>query len=536
MTRSLRQLLRVVPGVLLCAAPAAIQAAGGTISGTVRSTKTGEPLKSVQVSLSLASDSGTAPLNATTGPAGEFLYTELLAGQYRLSFRKSGYRKLPASAEIVSVTEDADVPGLDIGLVPAAVISGRVVDAEREPVPDAQVRVYALLHRADRVILSPVARAQADDLGEYRLYNLAGGKYIVSASPPRLGTPAGEFYAGVADVYYPNTVSPTQSTPLHLRWGQELTDIGLELPDEPTYSVSGVVFDSGSGSGCFDCVMQMARLDGGLVQMLSKQSRISGEGVFLVTGLSAGTYKLAVRQAGDRSSVGQSVVEVHDRDLDDVVLTAGLGRAVAGKIVFEEEAAVEPSEEMTVSLFPLNAVAWPLPRTKARQDFTFSFPAVPAEVYRLEVKPLPPGAYLQTLRLGGQPLPAPELAVPEDAPVIGVQVVIAFDAATVSGQVKPRRSSSSGEAGPIEARVALIPKPNQRGYLRTRTVQTARDGGFSFASVVPGAYTLYALPTMSSAQLMDPAVQASLRSYSRQLDLGPSESATVELPLGPDSE
>ena len=519
--------------MLLCAAPAAIQAAGGTISGTVRSTKTGEPLKSVQVSLSFASDSGTAPLHATTGPAGEFLYTELPAGQYRLQFRKSGYRKFPAAAEIVSVTDDEDVPALDVGLVPAAVISGRVVDAEREPVPDARVHAYALRHRGDRVILSPVARAQADDLGEYRLYNLAAGKYVISASPPRLGTPAGEFYAGVADTYYPSAVSPAQSTPLNVQWGQELTGIGLELPDEPTYSVSGVVFDSGTGGGCFDCVMQIARLDGGLVQMLSKQSRISAEGVFLVSGFSAGTYKLAVRQAGDRRSVGQSVVEVNDRNLDDVVLTAGLGRAVAGKIVFEEQAAVEPSEEMTVSLFPLNAVAWPLPRTEAQQDFTFSFPAVPAEVYRLEVKPLPPGAYLKTLRLGGQPLPSPELTVPENAPVTGVQAVIAFDAATVSGQVKPRRSGR-GEPGPIEARVALIPKPNQGGYVRAQTVQTTPDGGFSFLSVVPGAYTLYALPAMSSAQLMDPAVQASLRSYSRQVDLEPSESATVELPLGPD--
>ena len=197
---------------------------------------------------------------------------------------------------------------------------------------------------------------------------------------------------------------------------------------------------------------------------------------------------------------------------------------------------MEPSEEMTVSLFPLNAVAWPLPRTKAQQDLTFVFPAAPGEVYRLEVQPLPPGAYLKTLRLGGQPLPAPELTVREDAPLTGVQAVIAFDAATVSGQVKPRRSGSRGEPGPIEARVALIPKPNQGGYVRASTVETAPDGSFVFTTVVPGAYTLYALPAMSSAQLMDPAVQASLRSYSRQVDLEPSESATVELPLGPDPQ
>ena len=206
-----RKLLAIAPGlVFVCGVPAAIEAADSAIGGAVRSTKTGEPLKSVQVSLSLTSASGTSPVRATTGPAGEFLFTQLPPGNYRLQFRKSGYRKVPARAEVVSLTVDEKVTDLDVSLVPTAVISGRVVDFEREPVPDARVRAYAMLHRGERVILSPVARARADDLGEYRLYNLVGGKYIVSASPPRLGTPGGEFYAGVADVYYPNAVSPSQ--------------------------------------------------------------------------------------------------------------------------------------------------------------------------------------------------------------------------------------------------------------------------------------------------------------------------------------
>ena len=78
---------------------------------------------------------------------------------------------------------DEKVTNLDVGLVAAGVISGRVVDFEREPVPDARVRAYALLHRRKQVILSLVARAQADDLGEYRLYNLAGGN--TSSRRPR---------------------------------------------------------------------------------------------------------------------------------------------------------------------------------------------------------------------------------------------------------------------------------------------------------------------------------------------------------------
>ena len=161
--------------------------------------------------------------------------------------------------------------------------------------------------------------------------------------------------------------------------------------------------------------------------------------------------------------------------------------------------------------------------------------SVSAESYRFEVLDLPPGAYLKALRVGGQRLPRPELTVPEDFPLTGVQAVIAFDAATVTGQVKPRRSGGGSE-GPVEARVALIPKANRGGYVTAKAVETTREGSFSFASVVPGAYTLYAMPSMSAAQVMDPAVQSALRSYARAVALEPEGSITVELPLAPDPE
>ncbi len=518
-----------------CSAQPVLDNPDGAIGGAVRSTKTGEPLKSVQVSLELAAESQTSSLRATTGPAGEFLFSGLPAGKYFLRFRKTGYRKVPARAHVISLAADGKIQGLNFGLAPAAVITGRVADFDGEPVPDTLVRAYSLHHRGESVLLSPAARAQADDLGEYRLYNLAGGKYIVSVSAPRPGTPAGEFYAGVADVYYPNAVFLSQSTPLRVRWGQELADIDLELQDEPTYWVAGAVFDGATGDGCFDCTMRIARLDGGLIQTLPKQGQVFADGAFLVRGLSAGTYKLSVRQAGDRRVVGQRVVQVTDRNLDNVVLIAGLGRAVSGKIVFEERVGEGPGGGIDVSLFALSAAAWPIPKANTKKDSTFLLEAVPAETYRLAVQPLPPGTYLKALRVGGQRLPRPELTVPEDSPLAGVQVVLAFDAATVTGQVRPRQSSSR-EEGSVEARVALVPKPSQGGYATAKEVEATPDGSFSFYSVVPGAYTLYALPSMSAAQVMDPAVQSALRPYERAVDLEPEESVTVELRLAPDPE
>ena len=197
--------------------------------------------------------------------------------------------------------------------------------------------------------------------------------------------------------------------------------------------------------------------------------------------------------------VSQRLVTLTDSNLEDVGLVGGRDPPVSGGIMLED--APEGVEATNWTAYASSTVlpqSWPDAEGEIEEDLRFRMGSVSAETYRFEVLDLPPGAYLKALRVSGRRLPRPELTVPEDSPLTGVQAVIAFDAATVAGQVKPRRSGGSSE-GPIEARVTLVPKANQSGYVTAHSVDTAQDGSFRFASVVPGAYTLYALPSMSSA-------------------------------------
>ena len=177
--------------------------------------------------------------------------------------------------------------------------------------------------------------------------------------------------------------------------------------------------------------------------------------------------------------------------------------------------------------------SWPDRESDIDERMEFGFDDVPASAYRFEVLDLPPGTYLKALRVGGQKLPRPILILTEDAPLSGVRAEIAFDAAAVGGRVRPPRTTG-GKAGPIEARVTMIAKTGPQGYAAARSVETASDGSFHFDSVPPGAYVLYALPLMSSAQIFDPAVQAPLRPFSKTVDLEAEQSATVELRLAPE--
>ena len=405
-----------------------------------------------------------------------------------------------------------------------------------EPVPEAQVRAYLLLHQETGVKLSLAGKAKSNDLGEYRIYGLPAGKYLAEVWPPREGTPAGEYYAATAAAFYPNAPAPAQALPVKVRWGGELTGIDLELSESVTYSVSGTVGNATTGGPCFHCVVSAIRIDSSFLVSLPNTARVSSNGFFTLRGLSPGDYKIIARRVA-ADEVSQRLVTLTDSNVEDVGLVAGRAQPVSGEIMLVEDPpdGVEAAKWTAYASSTVLPESWPDAKGQIGEDLRFRMESVSAETYRFEVLDLPPGAYLKALRVGGQRLPRPELTVAEDFPLAGVQALIAFDAATVSGQVRPRRPGGGSE-GPIEARVALIPKANRGGYVTAKAVEPRPDGSFSFASVVPGAYTLYAMPSMSAAQVMDPAVQSALRSYARAVALEPEGTVTVELPLAPDPE
>ena len=530
---------RLLPFVLAaCVMWAAHGADGepkGRIAGSVRSTTTGEPLRSALISLHLSSARRGFSRTTTSGPQGDFVFLGLLAGRYSLTVRKSGYRTLSGSAARLTLRDKQQMSDVVFQLWPQGAISGRVVDSEGEPVPEAQVRAYVLLHQETGVRLSLVGKAKSNDLGEYRIYDLPAGKYLAEVWPPREGTPAGEYYAATAGTFYPNTPAPAQALPVKVRWGQELSGIDLELSESATYSVAGTVGDAKRGGPCFHCGVRAVRIDSGFFVSLPNTTSASSNGFFTLRGLSPGDYKIIARRTA-ADEVSQRLVTLTDSNLEDVGLVAGRAQPVSGEIMLED-----PPEGVDVTrwtAYVSSAVlpeSWPDAKGQIGENLRFHLESVSAETYRFEVLDLPPGAYLKALRVGGQRLPRPELTVAEDFPLAGVQALIAFDAATVTGQVRLRRPGDGSE-GPVEARVALIPKANRGGYITAKEVETRPDGGFSFASVVPGAYMLYAMPSMSAAQAMDPAVQSALRSYARAVALEPGGTITVELPLAPDPE
>ncbi len=139
-------------------APGSVKAEGFcSIEGRVISTTTGGILKGA--SLTLKRSDSSAPTqglpkkySASSDVTGKFVFSNVAPGSYILSATRKGFvdaeygaRNPNGSGTEISLDEGRHMTDLVFGMIPNAVLAGRVVGEDGEPV--AGVEVYALYYR-----------------------------------------------------------------------------------------------------------------------------------------------------------------------------------------------------------------------------------------------------------------------------------------------------------------------------------------------------------------------------------------------------
>jgi protocatechuate 3,4-dioxygenase beta subunit len=183
--------------------------ASGLILGRVVEAVTNAPVRDAIVQLvadagedvdmvHLSPDGDNQPLGVLTDSDGQFLFTGLAAGSYRLGARRQGYhvgmfggRRPNDLGEPLALRNGERRGDIVIRIWKYAAITGVVTDQFGDPIVHAPVRAYqrTLVAGHSRLGMG-AAYATTDDRGVYRLSRLMPGEYIVGVVRSDRSAPA----------------------------------------------------------------------------------------------------------------------------------------------------------------------------------------------------------------------------------------------------------------------------------------------------------------------------------------------------------
>ena len=498
-------------------------ASAGPVRGRVVSTA-GAPLSRAKVALARV---GRFPdvRTADSDREGRFVFAALPVGVYRVLASKAGYSAagvgrdavtqdtLRTAGRVVTVTGEQPAAEVELSLAPWSTVTGRVRDDEGEPVQGAIVRLLQVRYRAGRRQLVPVGPSErrTDDRGEYRLFGMPPGAYILSASVHEV---AAAELPGYARTYYPGTARAGDARFVQVEAAAHLTSLDLDLVRGPTYRVGGRIRNA-AGQPTM----------GGRVQLLTSQrtnaafieavnARIAGDGRFEFPHVAPGLYVMQTQQnsrngytEGEFAAVA---VTVTDSDVLDLHVQASAGSTVTGRVVLASSGVSTAPSLRALRIQAIAADTDLTPNAWARADIGAEGRFVLAGLNgprRLMVSNLPAGWTLQAVRVNGLDATDRPLSFgrPEES-LADVEVILTDRVAEVSGIV----AGAEGRPTP-DAHVVLFPLDSglwfpQSRYLRSTA--TDPDGSFRIEALPPGSYSavaVSALPADGDDAWQDPA-------------------------------
>lgn len=530
--------------------PAVETAKKATIEGIVVNETTKEPLKRVEISVYRSGKNGArmggsdSAFSAVTDATGKFHVENVEPGDYFLDYRKTGYVTSRAaygsSSRALKLGAGESLTDLRFSLLPQAIVAGRVVDDEGEPVQGAAVLLVRPHYRRGPARMMPGGQAQTNDRGEFRIVNVPPGRYYLQAdvqrmmmgggAPPTPSAAAGAPKTAFVSTYYPSATETVQATRIEAQAGLELSGQDITLRKEKVVKVSGKVLD-GDGSPAKNAFVSLAVTDG-FMRYSNVSSLVDEKGNFTLNNVRPGQYTvMANRMDGQNHQAAQTPLTVSDSDVTNVALQLLPGLEAKGVIVLEGS----DRKDFDFSSFFLGVEAvdsspFGGSGAEAKSDGTFTIPQISPGRYTMSVHPNAGEGYVQSIQVGGEDVYGKEV----DGAALasgGLRVVVRLDSAKLTGTVEIPEDRKTNLHSPA---VVLLPAdPRLRNGSQFSFAPLHQTGTFEVNNLRPGDYLAFAFEEFDYNSLEDPEVFAELEIKATKVSLARSESKALGLKLVP---
>jgi hypothetical protein len=529
------------------------------ITGRVLAAETGAPIRRAQVR-AISRDARTTR-QAVTDINGRYEILSLPAGRYQLHVSKAGFVALEygqarpfESGKPLDIAEGQLLERIDFSLPRGSAISGRVTDEFGDAVTDAQIQVmrYQFTGGVRRLVIAG-RTTMTDDLGQFRVFGLMPGDYIVRASlrmdpsPRSAGTPDAENAMGYPGTYYPGVIDVTQAQTVTVALGSEVSSVAFSLVPSRLSQVSGTVMSSAGRPLAGAFAVLRPTVAGPAINIAGGNQTVRPDGGFRFSGIPSGEYVLDIQQRpgnmrnAETGSIGQlesaSMPVTVAGDVDGIVIVTAPGSNVSGRVVFQGQQTQKPGARgMMVTANSPTGDASPVAFVgrqlggggNVRPDGSFELHGLSGpQLIRLAGAPA--GWAVKSISLDGSDITDAPFDFKPGVTITNLVITLTDRVTNITGDVRDARGQ------PVADYVLVVFAEDARLWgAQSRHVAVARpnqNSAFTLQGLPPGRYLAAAVPALENGTQNDTGVLNQLRSRGTGFSLAEGQTVTLNLEM-----
>lgn len=485
-----------------------------SIAGMVVRLADSEPLRRARVILHSADDR-TRSVSVLTDTAGHFQFKNIEPGSYHLSVNRAGFvaqqyrqKKPDDPGALLSLRSGQEMKDLLFRLIPSAVIAGKILDEDGEPLPDLSVSALRQVYLEGKPSLSTETTVQTDDRGEYRLFGLPPGRYFVSAVLPQWSrfSRGGEVedaqpnQQGYAKMFYPGTPDAAKATAIAIKEGEEIPSVEIFMRQVLVYRIRGHVYNqvthkAGTQTNIFLMPRSKSREWTGEQQSFIQKQ----DGSFELADVLPGSYVLVAMWFDEgRHHITRVPIDVGNADVDGVSIAITPGTDISGRIIWEGTPSLE-QDELSVTAESPDVNFGFGGNSRVTSANTFVLKGVGDGTYMARLWGQGKDCYIKDVQYAGSSALEDGFAVKGGAAGT-LEITISSHGARVQGTV-----TDSDGLPAVGVRVVLIPELSRRTqYTLFKEQTTDQYGHFEVRGIAPGDYKLFSWEEVESGAWEDP--------------------------------
>ncbi len=524
-----------------------------TLEGQVVSAATGGPLKHATLRLSpIGQPTPQGPrtsFTSSTDAEGKFILQDVDAGTYVLYAERVGYigqnygaRSANSAGARLKLDAGQSMKDLSIKLIPQAMIFGKVIDDDGEPVPSASIECqrWAFINGKRQLRGVGYGSTQAD--GSFVVGGLSAGRVYLSAEPrnnprfneiERAAGKAGR--EGLLKTYFPNALDVASAAPIEVTPGADVHGIELHIRRGRLFEIRGHVQNAGSGGMPQSISMFIFPKGSDAYFNSSNQAYLNGKNTaFQFRNLVPGVYVIQTQPAmvtsidasgevkTEARLSGRIEVTVGDADVENVILPMAPGLEIAGTVKVESDSSAPPAQQPISNIYlqSTEGAGFGNAGGSVSAEGNFRIHGVAPAIYRVNTNGIPDGSYLKAVRFGGEDMTGKNLDL-SSAAGGDMEIVISPNAADITGVVR----NENGDA---------VPGVNIQAYLgdeMKRAAATDQNGSYHLTSLAPGDYRIYAWEDIEPGLAQEPTFRKNFESRAAVAKLQEKSHESIELKL-----